>query len=70
MTAPNFPDLVRQERARLGWSQDQAARRMGVMLGSYRRLEDWPPTDPRASTLIRLIKAGYRLEALFPELKS
>jgi transcriptional regulator with XRE-family HTH domain len=63
----DFPARVRSERARLGLSQPQAAERIGVTRGSYKQLED-DAKDPRLSTLARLVRAGYRLRVLAPEL--
>jgi transcriptional regulator with XRE-family HTH domain len=67
-TAPDFPERVRRERARLGLTQAEAAARLGMVRGSYRQLEEHPPRDPRMSTLLRLVKIGYRIEAIAPNL--
>jgi transcriptional regulator with XRE-family HTH domain len=66
MTA-DFPARIRQERARLGLTQDQAAELLGIGRGAYKQLED-SPRDIRLSTLIRLRAAGFRLRVLAPEL--
>lgn len=68
MDATDFPARVRQERARLGLSQAEAASLIGVGRGTYRQLEEQPPRDPRLSTLARLVGAGFRLDVLAPEL--
>lgn len=64
----DFPARVRSERTRLGLSQAQAAELLGVGRGTYRQLEEEPARDPRLSTLVRLVGAGYRLKAIAPEL--
>lgn len=63
----DFPTRLRSERARLGLTQSEAAELLGVGRGSYRQLEE-DRIDPRLSTVVRLIKAGYRLKAIAPEL--
>jgi len=64
----DFPARIRAERARLGLTQAQAAERIGVRQQTYGQLEEQPARDPRLSTLVRLVGAGYRLRALAPEL--
>jgi transcriptional regulator with XRE-family HTH domain len=63
----DFPARVRAERARLGLSQPEAAALADMTRGTYRQLEE-DTRDPRLSTLARLLRAGYRLESLAPEL--
>ena len=64
----DFPTRVRAERSRLGLTQVQAADLLGVRQQTYAQLESRPDTDPRLSTLVRLVGAGYRLRVLAPEL--
>lgn len=63
----DLPARIRSERQRLGLSQREAAELLGMARGTYQQLED-SDRDIRVSTLRRLLKAGYRLEALDPEL--
>ena len=63
----DFPARVRSERARLGLTQRQAAELLGIAQQTYGQLEG-RTDDPRLSTLVRLIGAGYRISALAPEL--
>jgi transcriptional regulator with XRE-family HTH domain len=67
MVTPDFPTRLRAERSRLGLTQEQAAELLGVGRGSYRQLEE-DRRDPRLSTLVRLVEAGYRIAAIAPEL--
>lgn len=69
MPGTDFPSRVRSERARLGLTQAQAAELLGVRQQTYSQLEEQPARDPRLSTLVRLVGAGYRLQALAPELE-
>jgi transcriptional regulator with XRE-family HTH domain len=62
-----FPSLVKAERLRLGWTQEDAAVALGMSRSTYRQLEEGR-NDPRLSTLIRLVRLGYRLRAIVPEL--
>lgn len=64
----DFPSRIRQERARLGLTQKEAAELLGVRQQTYAQFETRPDTDPRLSTLVRLVGAGYRLSAIAPEL--
>jgi transcriptional regulator with XRE-family HTH domain len=64
----DFPARIRQERARLGLTQAQAADLLGVRQQTYAQLEERPPRDVRLSTLAKLVEAGYRLRVLAPEL--
>jgi transcriptional regulator with XRE-family HTH domain len=68
--SPDFPSRVRSERARLGLTTRQAAELLGVRQQTYCQLETRPNTDPRLSTLVRLVGAGYRLRILAPELSA
>lgn len=63
----DFPSRVRQERTRLGLTQQQAADRLGIAQQTYGQLEG-RTDDPRLSTLIRLAAAGFSLRVLAPEL--
>jgi transcriptional regulator with XRE-family HTH domain len=67
MPTDDFPTRLRAERSRLGLTQEQAAELLGVGRGSYRQLEE-DRRDPRLSTLVRLVGAGYRIKAIAPEL--
>jgi transcriptional regulator with XRE-family HTH domain len=62
-----FPKLLKAERLHLRWTQEQAAEAIGVSRTTYRQLEEGR-NDPRLSTLMRLVRAGYRIEAIVPEL--
>lgn len=68
MPSEDFAARVRQERSRLGLSQEQAAELLGVSRGSYKQYEDGG-REPRLSTLAKLVQAGFRLEILAPELE-
>jgi transcriptional regulator with XRE-family HTH domain len=70
MTFPLFSDRVRAERERLGLSQYDVADRLGVARGTYAQLETRRSADPRLSTLVALVGAGFRLGALAPELSA
>ena len=65
---PDFPSRLRQERSRLGLTQVQAAELLGVRQQGYAQYESGRRADPRLSTLIRMVRAGFRLRALAPEL--
>ena len=62
-----FPKLLKAERLHLRWTQEQAAHAIGISRSTYRQLEEGR-NDPRVSTLMRLIRAGFRVEAILPEL--
>jgi DNA-binding XRE family transcriptional regulator len=62
-----FPARVRAERRRLGWTQEDAAVAIGISRNTYRQLEEGR-NDPRLSTFMRLVRAGYSPVALVPEL--
>jgi transcriptional regulator with XRE-family HTH domain len=64
----DFNVRLRAERVRLGLTQLQAAELLGIRQQSYGELET-TDKDPRLSTLLRLVEAGYRLHALVPELE-
>jgi ribosome-binding protein aMBF1 (putative translation factor) len=63
----DFRSRVRSERARLGLSQAEAAELAGMRRSVYRQLE-YRDCDPRLSTVVRLVGAGFRLRELAPEL--
>jgi Helix-turn-helix domain len=67
-TSDDFPSRMRSERARLGLTQDGAAELIDCGRGTYRQFEQYPARDVRLSTLVRLVRAGYRLQVLAPEL--
>lgn len=48
--------LVRSERLKRKWTQKEAARRLGVPLYSYQRLESSKTSNPEWKTLIKLKK--------------
>ena len=57
---------IRAERERLGYSQIGAAEAHGGGRLSYRQLE--VAANPRLTTLVRLVRSGYSLRAIAPEL--
>ena len=63
----DFPTRIRDERARLGWTQEDAAAALDMSRDQYKKLEN-KAMDINTSTLARLVKAGYRLEVIAPEL--
>ncbi|CEF48262.1 unnamed protein product [uncultured bacterium] len=67
MPRPPFAEAIRAERARLGWTQAFAAARLGTTRGTYRQLEE-TTADPRLSTLVALVGAGFRLGVIAPGL--
>ena len=68
MMSSDFPARIRSERARLGLSQSEAAERAGMTREQYKHLEIRAGKDVRVSTLARLVRAGYSLQAIAPEL--
>jgi len=67
---PDLPTRIRSERERLGLTQVEAAEQLGMARGSYAQLESGRTVDPRLSTIAALVRAGYRLRAIAPELLS
>jgi transcriptional regulator with XRE-family HTH domain len=63
----HFRKRLRAERLRLKLSRAEAADKIGVSRQSYTQLET-VTDDPRLSTLVRLVEAGFRIDALMPEL--
>jgi transcriptional regulator with XRE-family HTH domain len=63
----DFPARVVAERQRLGLTQEEAAMAIDVSRNTYKRLER-ATRDPHLSTLAKLVRAGFRLEAIAPEL--
>jgi transcriptional regulator with XRE-family HTH domain len=64
----DFAARIRAERARLNLSQTEVAELASMTREQYKQLELRAGKDIRVSTLRRLIRAGYRLEAIAPEL--
>jgi transcriptional regulator with XRE-family HTH domain len=67
MPKPDFPARVRSERQRIGWTQEDAASALDMSREQYKKLED-SPRDIRMSTLVRLVRAGFQLGAIAPDL--
>ena len=65
---PDFPSRLRSERSRLGLTQVEAAERASMSRDSYHQLEQRIDNDPRLSTLARLVRAGFKLRAIAPQL--
>lgn len=59
---------IKAERTRLGWSQEVAAKRLGINRSSYKQLEI--TANPCLTRLIELVRLGYRLDAIAPELQT
>jgi transcriptional regulator with XRE-family HTH domain len=58
---------IRAERERLGLSQEEAARRLGMSRSNYKQYE--ARANPQLGTLIGLTRVlGMRLKAIAPEL--
>jgi len=69
MPAPDPAALaarIRAERERLGLSVREAAALAGFLPSTYAALEGRP--NPTIKTLAALVAAGWRLEAIVPEL--
>ena len=67
---PTLADLIRHERERLGWTQAEAARRLGMHRNSYIQWEG--AGDRRANltvdSLRKLHEAGFELPRIVPDL--
>lgn len=62
-----FGRRVRAERERIGLTQEEAARRLGISRGSYRQIET--VTVMQGGVLLALVEdLGMRAEAIIPEL--
>jgi transcriptional regulator with XRE-family HTH domain len=59
-------DRIRAERKRLGLTQEQAAKGLGIARATYKNLEN--VANPQCSTLLGLKNLGMDPKALLPEL--
>ena len=68
--APTTAERIRAERERLGLTISEAARRLAMRPDSYPQLEGAKgrAANPSLDTLCKLVRNGYRLEAIAPDL--
>jgi transcriptional regulator with XRE-family HTH domain len=66
--AADFGSRLRSERLRLRLSQTEVADLLGVRQQTYASLENRRNSDPRLSTLARLVGIGFQLKSIAPAL--